>query len=251
MAITGDRQEKTYPVYKPNNLSPHLGTEKVQRPIWYHTHTILTILDLKEKDIQMHITSDPIHEIQLLNTIPPTLILPQSIIDNFSEPEQRFLLTKALFYVVQGQTLAHRLSLEELTIYFQLLRSNFVKTNTELSPDAKILQKKIYSSLSWRATRQLKNYTQEDWTNITTANILNYIKCLEYASNRLGLFLSDSLETSVKTLCFLQRLKTNNRIQREQPITLKELKETDGVADLFHFSINELSNKLFLKYENK
>ena len=70
------------------------------------------------------------------------------------------------------------------------------------------------------------------------------LKCLEYSSNRMGLLLTDSLELSIKMLCYLARWKKDRTVDRNQKITLEEMKETDGVSDLLYFNLSEQYGKI-------
>lgn len=200
-------------------------------------------LGQSDKDIHMYVTPDPVIDIQIQNTAIPSIIISQIILDNFTEPELRFLLARTLFYINQHQVLAAQLSVEELEIYFKILQNNYSNQQHELSEEAKLLQKKIIGNIP-RRIKSLLTKTPDLWDNINYSTVSNYAKCLEYSANRLGLVLSDSLEISVRTLCYLQRLKKTNMIDRNQPITIDEMKQTDGIDDLLYYTISEQYKRL-------
>ncbi|NUM33286.1 MAG: tetratricopeptide repeat protein [Candidatus Brocadiae bacterium] len=243
ISLTGEYQEKTYPPYISKSWGAHLGNERVQRPIWYYTNTIMKLLHIKDRDMYMYIHSEDTSDVALENTNPPSLIMSQGFIDNWSEMEIRFILAKYLFYISQKQTLSLKLPPDELDVYFRLLKTCFMPLTEDISIQAKTAQKKIYSSLPWKVRGTLK--TKEDlWKGISLKDTKNYLKCLEYSSNRIGLFLSDSLELSIKMLCYLARWKKDHKVDKNRKITLEEMKETDGVSDLLYFNLSEQYGKI-------
>ncbi len=238
MALTGECQEKNYPPEIRKSWGTHLGNERVQRPVWYYTNSIMKLLQMKERDMYMYIHSEDARDVFLENTNPSSLIMSQNFVESWSEMEIRFILAKYLFYISQKQTLAIKLPPDELDIYFRLLRTCFVPLTEDVSLQVKNIQKKIYSSLSWKLRGILKS-REDIWKSISQKDTKNYLKCLEYSSNRMGLLLTDSLELSIKMLCYLERWKKNHIIDKKQKITLEEMKESDGVSDLLHFNLSE------------
>lgn len=245
MSLTGDCQENVYPTDLTQKYGvrkkDHLGAEAVQRPVWYYTYNIMQTLGLKE--LSMYINPQRSDKVVLENTTPPSVLISQSLIDKFAPEELPYLASKYLFYVAQKQTLAYKLQPEELQIYFYLLRTCFVTAKEELSPEAKVMQKKILGNLPRNVRKSLE--TRNDlWDALATINIPQYLKCLEYASNRLILLLSDSLELSIRMAYYLSLIEQGRTIQRAQRLDPEEIRNIDGVADLLMFNVSEQYGKI-------
>lgn len=239
MALTGEYQEKVYPPELEKkygiNRKEHLAAERVQKPVWYYTYKIMQTLGFKE--LYMYLNPKPTYEIFIENTNPPSLIISQALINQFSEQEMRFLLTRYLFYVWQKQTLAAKLNAEELKIYFYMLKSNFKPDEQKLTPDAEALQKKIHANLPWKLRKSLST-NAELWEQMAGTNIAHYLKCLEYSANRLGLLVCDSLELSVQMLYHINRLEKGKPLEKGK-IPVEKLQKLDSVGDLMMYNISE------------
>jgi len=234
--------KKTYPPFIDKAWGKHLGYQQPQPPVWYYTNKVMRLLGIKEKQMYMYIKSDETTEVILENTSPASLIISQRMLDLCTETELNFVLAKYLFYISQRQTLALKMTPEDLEVYFKLLRSCFVPLTEEISPDAKALQKQIQKGLSWSVSGTLK--TRNDlWDAVSQINTATYLKCLEYSSNRLALLVTDSLDLAMNMIVRLDKLSKGEPIEK-RPATLKELQECDGVSDILYFNMSDQYSKI-------
>lgn len=242
LSLVDDTQEKAYIPILEKSWGKHIGSLRPQPPVWYYTSKLMPLLGMKEKQMYMYLRPDNA-EVKMENTNPPSLIVGQKLIDMFSESELNFILTKYLFYIQQRQTLALKLPPDDLAVFFKLLKTNFVPSNEELSPEAKNLQKQIQKGIPWRLPGVLR--TRGDlWEAVDQTNILAYLKCLEFASNRLALLVTDSLDLSIQMLCRLQRVQRGEKPEKQKLATLKEIQSNDAIADLMYFNLSENYGKI-------
>jgi tetratricopeptide (TPR) repeat protein len=245
MALTGDCQENVYPTDLTQKYGvrkkDHLGVEAVQRPVWYYTYNTMQVLGLK--DVNMYINPQKSDKVIIENTTPPSIVISQALIEKFAPEELPLLVTKYLFYIAQKQTLAYKLQPEELQIYLYLLRTGFVSAKEELSPEAKTMQKKILGNVPRNIRKSLETRT-DVWEAMQNVNIGQYLKCLDYASNRLILLLSDSLELTIRMVYYLSLLEQGKPLTRVQNLEPEAVRDIDGVSDLLMFNMSEQYGKI-------
>ncbi|WP_372371153.1 hypothetical protein [Candidatus Uabimicrobium sp. HlEnr_7] len=206
----------------------HLGAERVQRPIWYHTHSIMKAMGIS--DLNMYITEKHRNKIFLENTNPPSLIICKNLVDNLSEQYLRFLIAKYLFYISQKQILVQKLEMHELHEHWKMIHACFGKNMFDTAEfDAN--QKKLRNLIP-RKTRKILESKQDFWQNFVNYDVDQYVKYMDYASNRCAFTVIDSLEVAINTVYFWEMgVHLKNK--------LEELRDMATVHDLLLYNISE------------
>ncbi|BBM88128.1 tetratricopeptide repeat protein [Candidatus Uabimicrobium amorphum] len=206
----------------------HLGAERVQRPIWYHTHSIMKAMGIR--DLNMYITAKHRNKIFLENTNPPSLIICKNLVDNLSEQYLRFLIAKYLFYVSLKQILVQKLEMHELHEHWKMIYSCFGKNMFD-SAEFGVDQKKLRNLIP-RKTRKSLEAKEDFWQKFINCDIEQYVRFMDYASNRCAFTVIDSLETSINTIYFWEMgVHVKNK--------LEELRDMATVHDLLLYNISE------------
>mgnify|MGYP000851007474 CR=1 FL=1 len=214
---------------------------KEQNKIWMQLEKISAVLGIEAPDF--YITSKKTSKIFVENTAPASIIISQSLLDEFSEQEVNFILAKYLFYIAQKQTLALKLDEKELKRYFNLLCKSFVETTTPLSTDDQALIKNIKWYLPRKLTNALKERT-DIWVNMTKENVETYLKLLEFASNRCALLVTESLELCVQMVYRLHILQQTGKLVKFEKIAAADMIKVDGINDLLLYNVSEEYSKL-------
>lgn len=242
LGFVDDTQEKTYLPMIDKTWGKHIGTLRPQPPVWYYASKLMPLLGMKEKQMYMYLRPDNA-EVIMENTNPPSFIMGQRLLDMFSEAELNFILAKYMFYIQQRQTLALKLPAEDLAVFFKLLKANFIPLTEELSPEARNLQKQIQKGIPWGLPGKIRE-RKDLWDAVDQASISTYTKCLEFASNRLALLVTDSLDLCIQMLCRLQRIQRGEKVDKQKPATVKEMQGNESIADLMYFNLTENYGKI-------
>lgn len=240
LALTSEHVSKIYPA----DLETKYGLKRKDRlvgdslKVLSQAESIRKILGMQPIDI--YVNPKKTARVYIENTQPASLILNAPFLENFSDEIMYFLLAKFMFYIAQNQVLAFKLEPQEIKTYFHLMRESFVGSEDKFAGEELALFKKIKNSLP-RKVRKTMEDRPDLWEAKGKDEASHYLKDMDFASNRCGLLLTDSLENSIQAFCQFQSLLQTGTIQKN---TIQELAKHEAIHDLLLYNISEEYSKI-------
>ena len=244
MALTAEHMSKVFPV----DLEQRYGLRKKDRitatdqnKVNYHVEKIKETLGVAGLDL--YINPRKSHRIFIENTQPPSLIISQFLLEALPDLEIRFLLSKYIFYIAQQQVLACKLDAKELARYFRLLRGAFIGESGVRSSEDEVLMKRIKSYLPRKMRKALSERT-DLWEGMLQQDVGVYLKWLEFASNRCGLLMTDSLKLTVQMIYRLRILKQSGKLVKLEKMGIQDIAKIDAIQEILLYNISDEYGKL-------
>ncbi len=238
LSLSSEHMARIYPA----DLETKYGLKRKDRilgdnvKIFSQVESIRKILGIPA--IDLYINPKKTAQVFIENTQPASLILNMSLLESFSDEEICFLLAKFLFYIAQNQILTIKLEPQEIKTYFTMMRESFIGSEEKFAGEELALFKKIKNALP-RKVRKTMEERPDLWETKGKEEGTHYLKDMDFASNRCGLLLSDSLEISVQAFYQFQLLLQTGKTQRTDKIPLQELAKYEAIHDLLLYNISD------------
>lgn len=246
MALTSVHMTKVYTVdmeqkysLRPRKDRLAEGAETLGKT-WKMIEQLQSLMGIQELDVYLYPKKVP--HIYLENTQPASMIISQGVLESFSEPELKFLLAKYLFYVAQKQILALTLEEKDVKQYFYALQCIFQGTDAKAAEDEAVL-KKIRGYLP-RKVRKALEERPDLWRELAKSDAAQYVKSIDYASNRCALAITDSLDLCVQMTYRFGTLQKTGRLIPVAKLPAQELAKSEMISDLLLYNISEEYGKL-------
>ena len=251
MLNTNDYMTKAYPtdLEKDYGLKKkdRLGPENSQLPICYYGEKMKRTFDI---EFDTYITPKKGYNIYLENTQPVSLIITQQFLEALSDLELKFVLAKYIFYIAQKQTLAVKLNKANLkkhlkdvhTCFTNLAAVSSFSSLTSLTETDSAI-KRIRSGIPRKIRKALEDRV-DLWRDVPKANFEAYLKCLEFASNRCAMLITDSLDLTINTVLKLEMLKNTKEWSREINIPKNQITQSNSLIDILLYNISNKYGEL-------
>jgi len=240
LSLTSEHVIKIYPA----DLETKYGLKRKDRLVGDSLKVLAQIESIRKilgiPPIDIYVNPKKTARVFIENTQPASLILSAPFLEKFSDEIMYFLLAKFLFYIAQNQILAFKLDQQEIKTYFYMMRESFVGSEDKFSGEELVLFKKIKNALP-RKVRKVMEERPDLWEAKGKDEASHYLKDMDFASNRFGLLLTDSLESSINAFCQFQSLLQTGTIQKTFS---QESAKYEAIHDLLLYNISEEYSKI-------
>jgi hypothetical protein len=187
------------------------------------------LFDLDPGRFDIYLTTLSEYRVSIENTIPPSIMVPTSVIADFTQKEIRFIASKSLFHIARRDILTIKLTTEILyPTISELIK--LAHSDSLERPEKGSFLESILRNIPAEKREALREICQR-LEHIDEGDIKGYRDSVEMSGYRAGLLLSMSLSSSFDTMKKILGI--------EKTLPFHELYSILPFRDLFNFSISK------------